>query len=56
VSRAALLVAVEGVALVVLGVGYGVAGVVGRPFDRTATLIEAVARLAGRDDVGARTA
>ena len=40
-SRAALLVAVEGVALVVLGVGYGVAGVVGRPFDRTATLIEA---------------
>ena len=40
-SRAALLVACEGVALVVLGVGYGIAGVVGEPFDRTATLLEA---------------
>jgi hypothetical protein len=41
VARAALLVAVEGVALTVLGVAYGVAGVVGQPFDRTATLVEA---------------
>ena len=41
VRRAAALVAVEGVALTVLGVGYGVAGVVGDPFDRTATLLEA---------------
>ena len=39
---------VEGLALVVLGVGYGVAGVVGDAFDRTATLIEAgIAVLAG---------
>jgi hypothetical protein len=41
VARAALLVAVEGLALVVLGVVYGAAGVVGEPFDRTATLLEA---------------
>ncbi len=41
VARAALLVAVEGLALVVLGTAYGVAGVVGDPFDRTATLLEA---------------
>ena len=41
VSRAALLVAVEGAALTVLGIGYAAAGVVGRPFDRTATLLEA---------------
>lgn len=40
VTRAALLVGVEGVALTVLGVGYGVAGVVGAPFDRAATLLE----------------
>ncbi len=33
--------AVEGLALVVLGVVYGGAGVVGDPFDRTATLLEA---------------
>jgi len=48
VARAALLVAVEGLALVVLGVVYGAAGVVGDPFDRTATLLEAgLAVLAG---------
>ena len=48
VSRAALLVAVEGAALTVLGVGYAAAGIVGRPFDRTATLLEAgMAVLAG---------
>ena len=41
VARAALLVAVEGLALTGLGVAYGVAGVVGDPFDRTATLLEA---------------
>ena len=41
VPLAAALVAVEGLALTVLGVGYGVAGVVGDPFDRTATLLEA---------------
>ena len=40
--------AVEGGALVVLGVAYGVAGVVRQPFDRTATLLEAAfAVLAG---------
>jgi hypothetical protein len=41
VARAALLVAVEGVALALLGAVYGVAAVVGDPFDRTATLLEA---------------
>ena len=41
VTRAAVLVAVEGVALTVLGIGYGAAGVVGEPFDRAATLLEA---------------
>ena len=41
VARAALLVAVEGLALLVLGLVYGTAGVVGAPFDRTATLLEA---------------
>ena len=41
VSRAALLVAVEGLALTVLGLAYGTAGVLGEPFDRTATLLEA---------------
>ena len=40
VTRAALLVGAEGAALVVLGTGYAVAGVVGDPFDRTATLLE----------------
>lgn len=40
-SRAALLVALEGAALAVLGLGYGVAGVVGEPFDRLATMLEA---------------
>jgi hypothetical protein len=39
--QAAVLVAVEGAALVVLGLGYGIAGVVGEPFDRTATLLQA---------------
>ena len=48
VTRAALLVAVEGAALTVLGIGYAVAGTVGDPFDRTATLLEgAFAALAG---------
>jgi hypothetical protein len=41
VARAALLVAVEGTALTVLGAAYGTAGVLGDPFDRTATLLEA---------------
>ena len=41
VTRAAWLVALEGAALTVLGAGYGVAGVVGDPFDRAATLLEA---------------
>ncbi len=41
VTRAAVLVAAEGGALVVLGAGYGVAGAVGDPFDRAATLLEA---------------
>jgi len=41
VTRAGLLVALEGAALVALGVGYGVAAVVGEPFDRAATLLEA---------------
>ena len=48
VTRAALLVGAEGAALVVLGTGYAVAGVVGDPFDRTATLLEGgFAALAG---------
>ena len=48
ITRAALLVAAEGALLMVLGVGYGVAGAVGDPFDRTATLLEAAfAVLAG---------
>ena len=41
-GRAALLVAVEGVALVVLGLAYGGAGLLGDPFDRVATLLEAL--------------
>jgi hypothetical protein len=41
VTRAAAVVAVEGVALTLLGLGYGVAGLVGDPFDRTATLLQA---------------
>ena len=40
-TRAALLVALEGALLVVLGVGYAVAGLLGDPFDRAATLLEA---------------
>ena len=48
VTRAALLVALEGVALALLGLAYGAAGVLGEPFDRTATLLEAAfAVLAG---------
>ena len=48
VALAAALVGVEGVALVLLGVVYGGAGLVGDPFDRTATLLEAgLAVLAG---------
>lgn len=41
VTRASLLVGVEGVALTALGLGYGLAGVLGEPFDRAATLLEA---------------
>ncbi len=41
VTRASLVVALEGVVLVVLGLGYGLAGLVGDPFDRAATLLEA---------------
>ena len=41
VTRASLVVALEGVVLFLLGLGYGVAGLVGDPFDRTATLLEA---------------
>lgn len=41
VTRAALLVAVEGALLTVLGLGYGVAAVAGDPFDRAATLLAA---------------
>lgn len=41
VRRAAVLVGAQGALLAVLGLGYGVAGVVGQPFDRTATLLEA---------------
>jgi hypothetical protein len=40
-GRASLLVGVEGVALVLLGLVYGGAGLLGDPFDRTATLLEA---------------
>ncbi len=48
VARAAVVVAVEGLALCVLGLVYGVAGVLRDPFDRTATLLEAgLAVLAG---------
>jgi hypothetical protein len=42
VTRASLVVALEGAVLLLLGLGYGVAGLVGDPFDRTATLLEAV--------------
>lgn len=41
IDRAAVLVGVEGAALVVLGTGYGIAGLLGEPFDRAATLLEA---------------
>ena len=41
VTRAALLVALEGAALSALGLAYGAAGLLGEPFDRTATLLEA---------------
>lgn len=41
-NRAAALVGLQGAALVLLGVGYGVAGLLADPFDRTATLLEAV--------------
>lgn len=40
VTRAAVVVAVQGAALVVLGAGYTVAGVVGDPFDRAATVLQ----------------
>ncbi len=46
-SRAALLVGLEGVALAVLGVVYGVAGALGEPFDRAATLLEAAFAVVG---------
>jgi len=41
VTRASVVVALQGVVLLLLGLGYGVAGLVGDPFDRTATLLEA---------------
>jgi hypothetical protein len=41
VTRAAVLVAVQGAALLVLGVGYAVAGVLAQPYDRLAALLEA---------------
>lgn len=48
VTRAGLLVVVEGAALAVLGAGYAVAGVVGNPFDRAATVLQGgIACLAG---------
>ncbi|MBC7375035.1 MAG: hypothetical protein H7323_13690 [Frankiales bacterium] len=48
VTRAAVLVAAQGLALMALGTAYGVAGAVGDPFDRAATLLEAgLAVLAG---------
>lgn len=48
VTRAALVVGVEGAALLVLGAGYTLAGAVGRPYDRTATVLQGVlAALAG---------
>jgi hypothetical protein len=46
VTRAALLVAVEGVGLAALGVGYAVAGLLGRPEDRLATELAALIALA----------
>ena len=42
---AAALVGVEGGALVGIGLVYGAAGVLGDPFDRTATLLEAAMAL-----------
>ena len=45
VRVAAALVAVEGAALALIGPAYGVAGLVGDPFDRTATLLEAAMAL-----------
>jgi uncharacterized membrane protein (DUF2068 family) len=42
---AAALVGLEGAALVVIALVYGGAGLVGAPFDRTATLLEAVMAL-----------
>ena len=41
VTRASLVVALEGAVLLLLGLGYGAAGLLGDPFDRTATLLEA---------------
>ncbi|HVE74494.1 MAG TPA: hypothetical protein VNA30_05310 [Mycobacteriales bacterium] len=41
VARAVLLV--EGVVLALLGLAYGVAGIAGEPFDRLATLLQALA-------------
>ena len=40
-GRAALLVAIEGCALVLVGLVYGAAGLLGEPYDRLATLLEA---------------
>ncbi len=44
--RAALLVAVEGVGLVLVGLVYGVAGLLGQPEDRLATVLAAVLAVA----------
>ncbi len=46
VTRAALLVGVEGAALTAIGVGYGLGGLLGDPFDRAATLLQAGLALA----------
>lgn len=44
--RASLLVALEGAALALLGLGYAVSGVVGSPEDRTATVLAGLIALA----------
>ncbi len=45
VRLAAVLVALEGLALALLGAGYGVSGVVGEPQDRLATVLAGVLAL-----------
>ena len=45
-GRAAVLLTVEALALTVIGVGYAASGVLGRPEDRTATVLAGVIVLA----------